>query len=787
MKALDRKLLRELGRLKSQLFAIVLVVACGIAAFVAMRGAHRSLERAMTEYYAATRFPDVFASLARAPTALTHRIAAIPGVSLVQTRVVKDVLLDVPGLSEPARGHMVSYPTDHPPALSDLHLRSGRWIRPGRADEVLVNDAFARANALELDATIGAVIGGRRQQLRIVGTVLSPEYIYHTSSGTPWPDDRRSGVLWIDEDALAAAFDMTGAFNDVALRLAPGFDPRPVRDALDLVLEPYGCPGSVARDRQASHRFLADRLVLIKTQSFAIPAVFLFVAAFLLNVVLGRLIAGQREEVAALKALGYSDLRIGLHYLELVLLVVFLGTAVGTALGVWAGTAMMTLYQRFFSFPALPFRLGPDDIVLAALISGAAGIVGTAKTVLGVVRLPPAEAMRPPAPPAYKKSLLDRAGVHGMLAPPARMILRNLERRPWQALISALGVGMAIAIILLSRSLMDSMNMVMETSFQRSQRHDVAVGFARPEHDRAVRELSHVPGVLYAEPSRSVPVRLVSGSVRYESAIQGLPPGGQLKRLLDADQRIHALPPEGVVLTRELGKRLGVGPGDRLLVEVLEGEPRSYGVGVAALLDETMGMQVYMDMRALGRMLGEGPRVSGALLLVDPQRRDEVYLALKELPGVAAATLRSSSWALFKTTTGDLQTTQSLILAFCASVIAMGVVYNSARIALSERARELASLRVLGFTRVEISTIFLGELAVQLGLGIPIGWWLGYMGSSALSKSIDAETMRLPSVIVPGTYLLAAAFVAAASILAALLVRRRLDHLDLVAVLKTRD
>lgn len=787
MKALDRKLLRELVRLRSQLIAIVLVVACGIAAFVAMRGAHHSLERAQTEYYAASRFPDVFATLTRAPTALTGRIAAIPGVSMVQTRVVKDVILDVPGLPEPARGHMVSFPTDRRPALSDLHLRSGRWIRPGRADEVLVNDAFARANQLGLDSTIGAVIGGRRQQLRIVGTVLSPEYIYHTGPGTPWPDDRRLGVLWIDEDALAAAFDMTGAFNDVALRLAPGLDPRPVRDALDLVLAPHGCPGSIARDRQPSHRVLADRLVLLKTQSLAVPAVFLFVAAFLLNVVLGRLIAGQREEVAALKALGYSDLRIGVHYLELVLLVVALGTALGTALGIWAGNAMMVLYQRFFSFPALPFRLGIDDIVLAALISGGAGLVGTARTVLGVVRLPPAEAMRPPAPPAYKKSLLDRVGVHARLSPPARMILRNFERRPWQALISALGVGMAIAIIVLSRSLIDSVNLVMETSFQRSQRHDVAVSFTRALHDRAVRELSHVPGVLYAEPSRAVPVRLVSGSVRHESAIQGLPPGGELKRLLDADQRVHALPPEGVVLTRELGRRLGVGPGDRLLVEVLEGRPRSYGVGVAALLDETMGLQVYMDLRALGRLLGEGPRVSGALLKVDPQRRDEVYLRLKALPGVSGASLRSASWDLFKTTTGDLQTSQSLILAFCAAVIAMGVVYNSARIALSERARELASLRVLGFTRVEISTIFLGELAIQLGLGVPIGWWLGYLGSAALGKSIDAETMRLPSVIVPGTYLLAAAFVVGAGLLAALLVRRRLDHLDLVAVLKTRD
>lgn len=787
MKVLHRKLLRELWHMRWQALAIILVVACGIASYVSIASVDASLRRAQASYYQNYRFAQVFAQLSRAPKSLEKQIAEIPGVAYVQTRVVKDVTIDVRGLPEPATGRLISLPEHGRPVLNDLVLRRGHWMTPGHPNQVIVNEPFAEIHKLTLGEHITAIINGRLQELQIVGIALSPEYVYQISAGSLWPDDKRFGVFWMDEKALATAFDMDGAFNDIALSLAPQASVEDVIDHLDPLLADYGGFAAVGRDKQISHRFISEEFKQLESMSTTLPSIFLGVAAFLLNIVLSRLVMSQREQIAALKALGYTNPAVGGHFIKMMLIIVLLGTVIGILLSLGLGGLMLGVYRQFFRFPQLIFHLQLDVLASAAFISMAAGTIGTLVAVRRAIKLPPAEAMRPPAPTVYRRSVLDLLQVTKLFAQSTRIIIRNLTRRPLRTLMSSAAIALAISILVVGNFSRDALDYVMDVNFQRAERYDVMVNFVHPVEQDVYFELQQLPGVLAVEPHRITPVRLQTEIRTYETAIQGLVPRGHLRRLLTEDLSQASLPSRGLVLTKALGKHLGLRMGDRIEIEVLEEKRPKRTVVITGFIDEMIGYSAYMDIHALHQVLAESPKLSGARLLVDPDQRDTLYHHIKTLPKVAGATLRTSAYDIFNDTTAKMQLVSTGIMALFAAIIAVGVVYNSARVILAERSRELASLRVIGFTRTEVSTILLGELAAQIILAIPIGWAWGYGLAAALIAGLSSEMFRFPLIIQPKTYAFAALVILTSGFITAFVVRRKLDQLDLVAVLKTRE
>ena len=787
MTTLDRKLVRDLARMKGQVVTIALVVACGIASFVSALTTYESLRSSQRAYYAQTRFADVFARLERAPVTLIARIREVPGVAQVEPRLVFDVSLDAGTSGPPAVGRMVSVPAGGQPALNALHLRAGSLLEPGRTDEVLVSEGFARVHRLRPGDRVSAVVNGRRQELRVAGVALSPEYVFAIRGGEPIPDDRGFAVLWTSRSGLEAAFDMTGAFNDVALTLAPDADGRAVIDALDRLLEPYGGLGAIARAEQPSHRFIEDEIRQNQTMATTIPPIFLGVAAFLLNVVLGRLVTTQREQIAAMKAVGYANRTIATHYLKFVLVVVLAGTALGIVLGAGLGRLMLQAYAPFVRMPRLSYHMAVWIPLLAALVSLLAAMVGAFGAVRGVAALAPAEAMRPPAPRIYRRMLLERIGSATWLGPRRRMAARNLSGRPVRTLLTATGIACATAIVVLSRWSHDAVAFMLDAQFRLAERGDATVAFTDPVPRRALRELSSLPGVLRAEGLRAVPVQLRAGHRTYRTTILGLPADGDLRRLLDAELRPILLPPAGMLLTDRLGERLGVRAGDEVLAEVREGERAKRRVVVAGLVNDMIGMAAYMDVRSLARLMREDERVSLATLAVDPPYAEELYRRLRDIGRVATVTEKAAALRAFEETTAEFILVFTAILTTFAVVIAVGVVYNTARIALQERAWELASLRVLGFTRAEVSRILLAEIAIQIVAALPVGMWLGYQASWGLAGMHETEMFRIPVFVDATTYAWSAIVVVAAGAASALIVRRRIDHLDLVAVLKTRE
>ncbi|MCC6874387.1 MAG: ABC transporter permease [Sandaracinaceae bacterium] len=789
MSPLDRKLLRDIVHLKGQVITIALVVGAGIACYVTMDGTYVALLQSRESYYERDRFGDAFAHCKRAPESVVARIGAIPGVASVYSRETELVSLPLSDEPEPALGQIVSLPSSgEQPPLNGISLQSGRWPEPGRAEEVLVLDGFAVARGIGPGDRITAILNGTARDLRVVGTALSPEYVFAMAPGSTMPEPDRFAVIWMFRDAVAPSFQMEGAFNDLVLRLQPGASERSVLDAIDRVLEPYGGLGAFGRDRQESHFFITQELMQLETMATILPFIFLSVAAFLLNVVLSRLVHLQRPEIAALKAVGYADLAIGMHFLKLVSLVVLIGAVIGAAAGYWLGIQMTELYTEYFHFPVLQYELDVRVIVIGVAISQAAAVIGALVSVRQIVRLPPAEAMRPPSPPSYARSWVEKIGIFALFGQAGRMVFREITRRPLRTALSSLGIAMAVAILVAGRFGTDSFEMLMDQVFQTAMTEDLSGTLLRPAPASTVRELEHLPGVHLAEGMRITPVRFHHGSRWRDSIIFGVPDRMQLRRLMDSEGRDVALPEDGIVLTTTLADILRLHVGDRVEVELREGQRGRRDVVVAGLIDEMYGLQGHMRIEPLRRLLREESSVSYVLLDVDPAQMDEVRSRLREMPSVGGVTRRMALIENFREQTGRQWLTTTLILTLFAATIAIGIVYNNARVALSMRARDLASLRVLGFTRREISSVLLGELAVQVLLAIPLGLWLGTeMAEWIMSSMVDPERYRMPAMVSGQTYAFATVVTLASGVISGLLVRRRLDKLDLIAVLKTRE
>ena len=788
MSILNRKVFRELARMRGQVIAITLVMACGIMLYVSSRHTYISLLQSQESYYALYRFADVFAGVKRAPASTAEEIARIPGVSRVRTRIVMDVNLDVPGLDEPATGRLVSMPERRRPVLNDVAIQAGRYPAIGRPDEVIISEAFAEANGLTPGDRIGAVINGRQKALHVVGIGLSPEYVYEVQgTGSIFPDNLRFGVIWMARDALGAAFDMEGGFNDLSAALSSEASERDVIDRMDLVLEPYGSTGAYGRDSQISHRFLMDEIIGLSVSSNFTPAVFLGIAALLLHIVFSRMVRAQRDQIAIMKAFGYRNLTIGWHYLKFAFLAVSGGTLLGIVGGFMIGRPLTALYQDYYRFPDLVYALNFDVITLATVISVSAAFLGTLHALRSAMSLPPAEAMRPDAPAHFRPLAMERLGVHRMLSPVWRMIFRNMERKPVKTVLSAFGIAMAVAILVMGRFTFDSIEYLIDYQFRTVQREDAAVVFAGPRPARARFELAHLPGVVRYEPYRAVPVRLRSGHRMKQAAINGLDPAGELRQLIDRDGRILPMPPEGIVLTRTLADLLAVREGDMVAVEVLEGSRMRGRLPVSLLVDELIGISAYMDNRALNRFLGEGTTISGAYLSVDPLHAEALYRTLKETPAVAGVAVREAVIKGFEDSIAESTSATTFTLTVFACIIACGMVYNGARIALAERNREMASLRVLGFTEREISVVLLGEQAIVTLMAIPIGFLIGW-GLCYLAVDATAQELyRMPLVITGKTYGFAFLVVSAAAVVSAYLVHRQLRHLDMIGVLKVQE
>lgn len=787
MKALNKKLLRDLWRLKGQAIAIAMVVMCGIATYVMTSTAMDSLTEAKNSYYERYRLADLFANAKRAPLQIVEQIRELDGVAVAYPRVQFPVRLDVEGLDESASALILSVPDVGEIPLNDLFVRKGRRPLPSENDRVMVSEAFATAHGFEPEDTLKAIINGRMRTLTISGIVLSPEFVYTLAPGHMFPDNLRYGTLWMNRRALEAATDMDGAFNNIVIRLSPKAKTKDIMFAIDQILKPYGGIDTFERENQLSYWFIQNELNQLKTMAVIVPTIFLGVAAFLLNIVLGRQIQLERDQIGMLKALGYGDRQIGLHYLGYALAIVFVGSALGTVLGYVVGKSLMGIYAQYFQFPELNYLFKASSLSIAMVVSLMAAVIATIGSVRKVVDLPPAEAMQQAPPMMYKKSFLDRLGLFKLFSTTFRMIVRHLERRPSRAIMSIVGVSLSASIFLSTIFLIDGLDLMLDVQYNVASREDVNVSFVEARSMRAMEDIRHLPGVLAAEPFRVVPARLRFGNKFHRGRITGITPEARLKRMIDINLNPITMPDKGVMLSTKLAEILGVSRGDLITIEVLIGRRPTLNLRVSGLAQEYIGANAFMSLESLNSAMGDGPVMSGAAVLTDKGHDAEMNAEIKKIPQIANAMMKMVALEAMKKSMTDSLVGTVIFTVFFAGLIAFGVIYNTARISLSERARELGSMRVLGFSEREVAFVLLGELTLLVLIAIPLGLWMGVGMAYGFAASMDTELFRLPVVISARTVASTVLVVLVSFFLSGWTVWAKVKELDIVKTLKTRE
>ena len=787
MKTLDRKLWRDLWHMKGQVFAITLVVMSGVATFIMFITTMDSLEYTRTKFYSDYNFADAFVHLKRAPESLKEKIKDIEDIRQLETRVSAYVKLDISGFNEPVNARVISLPEGSKPLLNGIHIRKGSLPNPVKDNEVVINENFAQAHNLDIGKQFAAIINGKWKKMTICGIALSPEFILLMKPEAMSPDFKRYGVLWMNRKALSEAYDMDGAFNNVVLSLQPGANLSDVLRAIDNVVGKYGGFGAYGRKDQISHRLLTEEFKQLKTSSKIFPSIFIFVSAFLLNVVMSRTINTQREQIAALKAFGYSNYDIGNHYAKLVVLIITAGLISGIAAGIWFSHLLGDIYLNVYRFPSLVYILKPWVILAAVFVSIFSALAGTMHTLWKAAKQPPAEAMRPEPPAQYKVSLIEKTGLGNKLTQPSKIILRNIERKPIRTFLSVIGIAIACGTMIASGFFKDAVDYMINIQFVLSQKEDMSVSFTDLTSRRSLYELKQMEGVHYVETFRIVPVKFINGHRSYKTVIKGMEPDSRLQFLLDKNLKEVSLPSSGLMLTDYLATILDVRPGDKLTVEVLEGSRSTREVTVAVLIKQYLGVMGYMDLTTLNRLMNTGDAVTGAYLTYDSKHQDNLFRKFINMPRVSGTVLRNNEVTNFY----EIQAKGMLFFTFIATLMAcfisFGVVYNNARIAFSERSRELSSLRVLGYTRGEISYILLGELALITCIAIPLGFIMGYWLCTYIAHALASDLFRVPVTISSKTFSLAALVILASASVSGMIVRHKLDHLDLVEVLKTRE
>jgi len=787
MRALHIKLLRDLWRLRAQALAIALVMAAGVATLILGVGAHDSLSTTRARYYETNRFADIFANVTRAPKALAEDIAALDGVMTADTRITKLALADIEGMVEPASVMLVSLPAHGEQTLNRLYLRGGRLPDSFAEDETVISDGFAKAHGFSEGSSFRVLINGKKRTLRVTGVALSPEFIYALGPGELMPDERRFGILWMPERTLAAAYDLDGAFSNVVVKLLPGASAAPVIDKLDLLLARYGGAGAYGRKDQTSHAFLDAELQQLKAMSRILPPIFLVVAAFLVNMTLSRLVALEREQIGLLKAMGYSSWAIARHYIGFVTLIGLAGIAIGFVAGTLLGAGMAQLYARFFSFPFLVFTRDPSVYLIAAAVTAATAVLGAVRAVSAVAWLPPAVAMSPPAPARYTKLVEGILDYARYVRRPSVIIMRHLTHAPLRTASGILGIALAVAILVGSLWSFGSVDYMIDVTFHRSDRQDATINFTDAKPYRALYAVERLPGVLRAEPYRAAAVKLRNGPVERRVALMGRTVDADLSRVLDADLVPVALPDSGLLVSKPLADILRLRRGDTVDVEVIEGDRRTVSQPVSAIITGYIGLSAFMRLDAMNAMLGEGPMISGVHAAIDPQQESPFFAALKTIPAASFVAVQKTAVQKFRDTIAQNIFIMVTVYVSLAAIIAFGVVYNLARISLSEQGREMASLRVLGFTRGEVSGLLMGELAAVVIIAQPLGWLIGYGFSWAMIKGFTTELYQVPLIVNREVYAYASLVVMAAALISGIMVRGRIDRLDMIEVLKTRE
>ena len=792
VKTLDRKLLREVRTHLGMLLAVTSIIAVGVANLVMMVSSYMNLSEAKRLYYAQCRMADFSIELKKVPLAELSALAAMPEVAEIRPRIQQYVTVDIDGVAEPLGGQVLSLPDRRRPMIDDIVIRQGSYFSDRRENEVIVNEEFARVHRLRPGQWIRLLLNNQQQELFIVGTAISSEYVYLLAPGAIAPDAKHFGIFYLKQSYAEDVFDFQGSANQVLGRLsavAHG-SPREVLRRAEDMLSSYGVFSTTPLADQPSNKFLTQEIQGLRSFGFVAPAMFVAVAALVLNVLLGRLAQQQRTVIGTLKALGYSDLQVFWHFLKFGLIIGVLGGLLGCGLGWWLAAAMTAIYRKFFQFPELANHFHFGVHATGMLVSIGFAVLGSARGSRTALRLHPAQAMRPAPPRSGGAIFLEHFGrLWQSLGSGWRMVLRNVLRSRFRTAACIFAAAMGASVLINGFMMQLSIDHLIDFQFEQVMRSDVDLTFKDERGQEALSEAAALPGVDRAEPVLYVACNFINGVHRKKGSITGLLGHATLTVPRDVEGRPIRIPAHGLVVNRTLADALHVRRGDLLGVQPIKGQRRLQYVPVVAIADSYLGTSVYADIEYLSRLIDEELALSGVQLATDqaPESRAALYRALKQMPALQAVSERAKMIKSLRETVLDNQEIITGIIVLFAGVMFFGSILNASLVSLAERQREVATLRVLGYGPWEVGSLLLRESMITTLVGTTLGMPLGYLLTVMIATAYSSDLFRMPVITSPGLWMLTFMCALAFGLITHLFVQRAISTMDWLDALKTQE
>ncbi|MCX7921241.1 MAG: FtsX-like permease family protein [Clostridia bacterium] len=787
MGILNKMLFREIIKSKSQFLAAVAVIFAGISVFSASYMSYLNLKNSKDYYYEKYKFLDYYAEAKNITPEVLKQVKALDGVKEANVRISEDVGVDM-GKDKRITLRLISMPDDKKSIINDIFFTSGTYFSSKFQNSCMVNRKFAEYYRLSEGDVLKAVINLRIYELKIDGIVESPEFIYTMKSVTSIsPSAENFGIVYIKESTARTILGYGNSYNQLHVLFEKNADIKATKDKIEKLLKPYGFSNGIERKDQLSHKMLIDDIEQLEEMSVMFPAIFLTVAAMIIYVMQRRLISTQRTLIGVMKAFGYTNKRILLHYILFSLLISVVGSVLGVAVGPYISKYITAMYTRIYSIPVLDFKFYWDILFTGVLLSMSFCLIAGYSSAKRILSIQPAEAMRSERPTSGKRIFLERIKlIWGSLNFGWKMSIRNIFRSRQRSIFTILGFIFTIMLFMISIFFIDSIDNILVQHFYKFQQQDYKIVFSKPASYYDALELSKVKGVRRSEPIMEIPVEIKKGWNKKNTLLVGLVDDNSFYNLIDENQRPIQLPNDGMLMAKSIADRLMVKAGDTVTVRFFAGTVKEKDVKVAGIVKQYTGFSCFMSLKQEGSLLEEGNFATGALIKADKGMYSAVKEELFKIPGVEVLENRLNDYKAF---TKFLELTYMFIalMVLFASIMGFAIIFNTTVINITERRREFASLKVLGYTRGEVENVILRENLLLGFIALLPGALVGRLMCGMLGKMFVNDLFVLDVLVYPRTYIMAFASIFVFIICAQMANRNSISGLDMVEVLKNRE
>lgn len=787
-----KKFYRDISESKGQFVSVLAVVIVGVMFYTGLNSTMENLSKSSSKYYQDYRMGDLWCSLYRAPDSIVRSIEEVPGVKKATGRVIQDARISLK--SGEAVVRLISMPDQKKAVVNDIIMKSGSYFSSDANNQCIVSEDFLKANDLSIGQVIEPIINGDKVKLKIIGSAKSPEYAYELKDGDQtFPDPEKFGVVYVKKSYFQMVVDFKDSVNDISLQLNDPDTYKKVKDDLEKILKPYGLISIIERKNWVSYAAFDSDISSLKSMSSVFPMFFFVVSAVIIYITMTRMIENQRTQMGALKALGYSNLHILLHYQTYPILVGVLGSIIGSLLGVFVvGKGLIGIFNDIYNLPLEKMVVHGDLVLPAALLALFFCVAAGYNACRKELALVPSQSMRQKPPAAGKKMLLENIKfLWKAMNFSWKIILRNLFRYKRRSAMASVGVIFSMALILVALGLNNSVHDMIKVQFSQIQKYDLKISFSKILDADDLNFIEGIDNIKSVEPVMETGMEITNGWRKKDVGLIALDSNSNLFGVLDKDGKPVAIPQEGILLPERLMDTLLLQTGEKAYVRFYypgkNEDKDKKQVAVKGVISPYTGQSAVCSTEYLKYLLQEGLIVNAAYIkLENPENLNQTVNKLKDILTISTVQSKSEAEENYQKTTGSTNTVIAFML-IGAGILAFTVIYNITNINIFERRREIATLSVLGFTAGELKSLVLNENYFVSAFGIITGMPLGKYLLELLTKMQETDNMQMPAVLNNSSYLIAVLMVAIFTIMANVLLTKKILSINMVESLKSTE